>query len=155
MSDSSTSAAERVESLMPVVMRRLFPYMPEDPMADMPLGQLRMLRLISDGHRSLSEISQITGHTPSAVTQMINRLEATGMVCRVEDPGDRRHRWVELSEEGDQMVRCRKGLRVRSAEQALSKLAPHDQEEFLRLLETLAASASDERLNRELESISG
>ena len=155
MSDFTLNTAERVEDLMPRVMRRLFPFLPEDPLADMPVGQLRMLRMISDGHTSPSEISHVTGLTASAVTQMVNRLENAGMVARVEDQDDRRHRRLQLSDEGAKMVRFRQGLRVQSAVRALDALSAEDQSHLLRLLDLVATSGPPDRSDREWESISG
>jgi DNA-binding MarR family transcriptional regulator len=60
---------------------------------------LRCLDLLDlRGRLSAGELSEATGLSTGAVTVMLDRLERTGYVQRVRDPGDRRRVYVEPTE---------------------------------------------------------
>ena len=52
-----------------------------------------------EGRRLIStQLADILGITRSAVSQIVNRLEARGIVCRVADDVDRKIAYIEVSE---------------------------------------------------------
>jgi DNA-binding MarR family transcriptional regulator len=63
------------------------------------LGVLRNL-IAADGPLPLGALSVRVGCVKSNMTQLIDRLEAEGMVCRVPDPEDRRSVLAEITPEG-------------------------------------------------------
>ena len=100
--------AEQLEELMPRVMRVLHHQDPEDALADFSVPQLRMLRILNGAPHTTSAVGESLGLSVSAITQMANRLEASGLVARTDDESDRRIKMLSLTQRGrDIMVRRR------------------------------------------------
>lgn len=65
--------------------------------------EMQMMREIvsakEEGRRVISSrLAKTLGVTRSAVSQMVNKLESRGVVCRVPDEKDRKIAYIELSE---------------------------------------------------------
>lgn len=69
----------------------------------------------------------------SNITQIVNRLEARGLVSREEDPIDRRSRLLRLTREGLRIVRGFERA-FTFARDAVDRLSPRETEELARLL---------------------
>ena len=67
-------------------------------------SDLRCLDWLVDGPKSAGEISQGTGLSSAATTDLIDRLERQGFVGRVRDAVDRRRVLVEMTAEGRERV---------------------------------------------------
>ena len=66
---------------------------------------LVMLVINLDGHKgalTVSEISSMLQITPAGVTHLINPLEVTGYIKRLQDPNDRRIVRIGLTDQGTQ-----------------------------------------------------
>jgi DNA-binding MarR family transcriptional regulator len=103
-------------------MRVLFQHEDEEPLADLPVAQLRVMRILFAGKCTPSSLSESLNLTMSAVTQLCNRLEALGLVARTEDATDRRIRWLSLSETGHEKMAARQQRRVQRAHEVLSSI---------------------------------
>ena len=66
----------------------------------LPLSDLRCLHLVAESAVTASGIARALGLSSSAVTALIDRLEAAGLVGRVPSPDDRRSVLVELRKKG-------------------------------------------------------
>jgi DNA-binding MarR family transcriptional regulator len=77
--------AEKLECLLPRLMRRLFTLEIDHPAMELPLAQLRMSLILQGGPRSISSLSEEMSISVSATTQIADRLERAGMVARVSD----------------------------------------------------------------------
>jgi DNA-binding MarR family transcriptional regulator len=139
-SKSAQKAAERLESLLPQVMGALFPHVEDDPLGHLPVGQLRLLRLLSQGPQSVTDLANRLHLSLSALTQMGNRLVAAGLVVKVDAPEDRRVRLLSLSQEAERMLAVRSSCRARSALAALAALPDEKLHVLVGLLEEVAAS---------------
>lgn len=126
----------RLEVLLGDLVRRLFVMDPEDPAAELPVTQLRVLNLLSRASLTLTRLSEEMGCSISAASQLADRLE--GLVQRVPDPRDRRCRVLELTERGRQIVELRTRKRLGRAEEALARLSPEERAGVLGALETLS-----------------
>lgn len=139
----------RLEVLLRDLLRRLFVFDPEDPAAELPVTQLRVLSLLSRSSLTLTRLSEEMGCSVSAASQLADRLE--GLVRRVPDPHDRRCRVLELTDRGWEIVRRRTEKRVGRAAEALARL-PHEQrvaavaglEALLQAAQTLPFGAPEE-----------
>jgi DNA-binding MarR family transcriptional regulator len=129
--------AEEIEKLMPKVMRSLFHHSPEDPLADFPVGQLRVLRLISEGVQTPGEIGHAFGMSPSAVSQTLNRLHVAGLIERTGDSHDRRVRNLQLTESGQRLIQARQTQRIETATHVLREMELADRAQLIGLLEKL------------------
>jgi DNA-binding MarR family transcriptional regulator len=112
-----------------------------DPAAELPLAQLRVCRVLSDGPQSISAISRELGVSLSAVTQIADRLERAHLVCRVTENADRRVRCLRLTDRSETLLRLHDEERIRRMEAALGQLAPIARDETVRTFERLVQAA--------------
>jgi len=139
LGDTNRDRAVRVEGMLPRVLRTLFKPDPNDPL---PVGQMRMMRLLAMKTWTPSNLGEELGLSVSAVTQMANRLDSIGLVLRVEDPTDRRVKHLTLTPLGREMMSTRQERRVQRLESALEHVPPARQIEFISLLEELMVAAT-------------
>lgn len=149
MADQTREFAARLETLMPRLIRSLFNPDPEDPLVDLPLAQLRVIRTLWHGNRTVSELSEEFGLSMSACTQMVNRLESMGLVARREDEEDRRVRHVGLSEKGRLQMRARHERRVDRAASVLVGFTGEEQEQVVSLLQRMLVVAEQNARGKE------
>ena len=117
--------AAAIESLLPRLMRAVF-RAPHDPMHDLPLGQLKMMRVLSEGSKTPSDIASELKISLSSVTQIVTRLEESGLVERSADSQDKRVKHIRLSAFGEETMRERKRVRVGQLMAILETLTPED-----------------------------
>ena len=79
---------------------------------DLSLAKLGVLRILSDagGPMPLSELAKHSHCVRSNMTQLVDRLEADGLVKRVSDAKDRRLRRAALTHAGQRA--CDQGKRI-------------------------------------------
>jgi DNA-binding MarR family transcriptional regulator len=133
--------ASRVASLVMTLVRQLS--MPDNGPADeLPLGQLRLCNMLYDGPRSMSALSRDLNVSLSAMTQIADRLETAGLVNRVAEGSDRRIKCLQLTPQGENVLRARQDARVRRVEEALGQLHSDTRTDILTALETLSAACA-------------
>ncbi len=140
--------AERLEALMPKVMRVLHRHDPDDALAEFSVPQLRMLRILTGAPHTASVVGELLGLSVSAITQMANRLEASGLIARTDDESDRRIKNLSLTLKGRGIMTRRRELRVTQAEIALAKLPEAARKQLIQSLEQLVTQGGlgkDER----------
>jgi DNA-binding MarR family transcriptional regulator len=118
-------------------MRVLLPLPDNDPLGGIPLGQLRLMRVLENGPLLASEVATELALSASSLSQMVARLEEAGLIHRACSPEDKRHRTLQLTDEAKCRMAQRRQLRARHAETALAKLPPDQRETLLRAIETL------------------
>ena len=91
-------------------------------LSELPVAQVRILRLLYAGSRTVTALGDELGLTASAVTQMANRLQDAGLVGRVEDPEDRRVKHLALTDRAQQMMRSRQERRINRMQAVLEIL---------------------------------
>ena len=131
--------AERLEALLPRLMRVLLPSTEEDPLGHIPLGQMRLMRCLLKGPRPAGEVGDELGLSPSALSQMVHRLEEAGFVRRDGCPEDKRQRHLSLTPEGEERMAARSRIRARRAAMALERLPDADRQTLLAILDRLVA----------------
>ena len=100
------------------------------------LAKLAALKALSDGGESLP-LTQLAGRlscVKSNITQLVDRLEADGLVERQADPHDRRSRLATLTAAGRKA--CRDGSRVQDAAEKdlLGQLSANESRQLAELL---------------------
>lgn len=133
--------AAQLEGLLPVIHRKLFTLVPDHPVADMPMAQLRTCSILQSGPRTMSSLSEELGITVSAMTQIADRMEKAGLVERILTPEDRRQKLLQLSEHGAAIMKSRKQIRIRQAAQALELVPEELRNELLKSLHVLLTAA--------------
>ena len=142
MGDRTRDRAIRVEGLLPRVLRTMFKPDANDPLVDLPVGQMRMMRLLAMKAWTPSNLGEELGLSVSAVTQMANRLDSIGFVERIEDPSDRRVKHLTLTLLGKEMMSRRQERRVHRLESVLMHVPPARQIEFIEMLEELIEASA-------------
>ncbi len=128
--------AEAVAGLMPRLARGLSSSA-KDPADDLPLAQLRLCGILSEGPQPMSALSRGLGVSLSALTQIADRLERAGLVKRVAEGSDRRVRCLQLTARGGKMMRKRREVRVHRVLAVLEHLSPHQRQAVQASLEIL------------------
>jgi DNA-binding MarR family transcriptional regulator len=106
-----------------------------------PLGlsraQSRVVRLLADGPLRMAAIAERLSVVPRTVTDLVDGVEAAGLVARRPDPDDRRSTFVALTPDGRLLLDRLEAARRESAERAFGRLDPTDRAVFVRLLREL------------------
>jgi DNA-binding MarR family transcriptional regulator len=104
----------------------------------------KLMRSLKNSDLSMREISDVLYVSPRTVTDMIDGLEAKGLVARHAHPADRRVTLVHLTDAGREQLAAATAGAERNARAAVSALSEADQETLRRLLDQVApADASD------------
>jgi DNA-binding MarR family transcriptional regulator len=140
--------AEAISSLMPALARGLFA-LNNDVAAELPLAQLRVCGILEEGPRSMSALSRELGVSLSAMTQIADRLERSQWVRRVAEDNDRRVRCLQLTPEGEALMRQRKMARVQRILAALSRLSIKERAQVLAAFETLVRASHASQATQE------
>jgi DNA-binding MarR family transcriptional regulator len=111
-------------------------------MMDLPLRQLKVCVSLYRQSRSMSEIGRDLKLSPSAVTQVSNRLERRGLIERVFQDEDRRVRKLRLTRKGQHLVRSREKKQLRRIAAALNALSANELEQVMNGLEVLTHSCT-------------
>jgi DNA-binding MarR family transcriptional regulator len=127
-------------------MRELFAPPPEEsPLWDLPLPQLRAMRILSHrGDRTMRDVAGCLGVAMSTATQIADRLERIGMVERRPDTTDRRVVRLALTGAGREAMAehaCRRDGRITAAMEWLDAEEQQAVLTGLRLLEAAAREA--------------
>src|SRR5262249_48166899 len=138
-----TLAAE-VGRLYPAVYRRFAVSRHAMPGAGITLRMLGVLQhLMASGPLTLGELALHLNLSKATTTELVDRLEARGLVDRMHDERDRRRIFLWLTEAG--RVRAAAHPRVLEDEalaQALARMHPHDREKLVEGLRALLATAT-------------
>ena len=112
-----------------------------------PLGlsraQSRVVRLLADGPLRMATIAERLTVVPRTVTDLVDGVEAAGLVARQPDPEDRRSTFVALTAGGRLLLDRLEVARRESAEPAFGRLDPADRAVLLRLLRDLTDGPAD------------
>jgi DNA-binding MarR family transcriptional regulator len=90
-----------------------------------------LARLLTEGPARISDLARAEGVTQPAMTGLVNRLEAEGLVERDPDPRDARAALVGLTEAGRLFIDERRAERGRLLAAQLERLSPADQQALL------------------------
>jgi DNA-binding MarR family transcriptional regulator len=112
-----------------------------DPAVELPLGQLRVCRVLCNGPQSISAISRELGVSLSAVTQLADRLERARLVRRLAEDNDRRIRCLRLTARGERLLRLHDEERIRHMAAALARLTPKARDEAAAALDGLVRAS--------------
>jgi DNA-binding MarR family transcriptional regulator len=133
--------AQEIVSVLPRLLRQLFTIYTGDPALELPGAQMRVCTILRDGPFSMTAISRELGITLSAMTQIADRLERSGMVERVAGSCDRRCKSLKLTEHGTEVMGRRSEWRRQRVLRALEHLSPDQRESIIGSLNTLLKAA--------------
>jgi DNA-binding MarR family transcriptional regulator len=107
------------------------------------LSGLKLLKALGDGDRSMREISEALHVSPRTITDMIDGLEARGLVARCPHSSDRRVTMVHLTEAGASELARASTVSERVAEAAIGALDTGEQLVLRSLLERICVPAAE------------
>jgi len=101
-------------------------------------GQARALGVLRrHGGMRLSDLADHLRIVPRSTTEVIDALQARGLVDRSPDPADRRAILVTLTAEGDRIGSALRSARSADAEAFFGRLSDADRESLARILRSL------------------
>jgi DNA-binding MarR family transcriptional regulator len=106
------------------------------------LPGLKLLTALAERDRSMREISQVLHVSPRTVTDMIDSLEARGLVTRGPHPFDRRVTLLHLTEAGAAELARASTAADQAAATAVGALDDHEQRTLRHLLDRVCAPPS-------------
>jgi len=109
----------------------------DDSTMDLPLRQLKVCLSLYGQSRSMSDIGRELSLSPSAVTQISDRLERRGLIERVFHDDDRRVRKLRLTRKGQQLIRRREQQQLVRIAAALDPLSEGEINQVLAGLDIL------------------
>jgi DNA-binding MarR family transcriptional regulator len=135
--------ALEVADLMGHVARHLHR---ETSIALAPLGlsraQARVVRLLAQGPLRMAAIAEALSVVPRTITDLVDGVEAAGLVERRPDPDDRRSTFVALTPDGRLLLDRLAVARRDGAERIFGGLDESDRDELLRILRGLVGEPS-------------
>lgn len=142
---NATSSGSTLGLLIRQVRDNLWARM-EDELAkaghDLTFSQYVTIKKLADGIASVTDLARAAELNPGAMTRLLDKLEAKGLIVRVDDPADRRALHIHLTEAGTAIWRdiyeC--GARVR--QRALSGMSDAEREQLMHLLEQVRDNLS-------------
>jgi DNA-binding MarR family transcriptional regulator len=90
------------------------------------------------GGCSVGQLAERVDVGPSAMSQMLDRLEKMGWILREPDPRDARCRTARLTPAGEEVVQAVERDWIRRLEQPFSQLEPAERQSLVELMEKFA-----------------
>jgi DNA-binding MarR family transcriptional regulator len=103
-------------------------------------GHIQVLIALTRGPRSVGKLAEELEVSPPAATQLVDRLAEHGMVCRRNDPADRRVVLVDYVEGMHDVARCIVEDRRRPLQEAMNEMTDAEALAFVKGLRLLAES---------------
>jgi len=103
--------------------------------AGLTMAQMVALHLLTHlGPVSVSSIAACLKLSPPATSHLVDRMVVAGLVGRTEDPIDRRHKRIEITEMGRDLIEGTNERRTREFTRVLSSLSGDVQAQFGQVL---------------------
>ena len=103
--------------------------------AGLTMAQMVALHLLTHlGPVSVSSIAACLKLSPPATSHLVDRMVVAGLVGRSEDPFDRRHKRIEITSTGRDLIEGTNERRTREFTRVLSSLTGEVQAQFGRVL---------------------
>ena len=126
--DAILHAARRIRTSADTALRQ----------SGLSLSSYKLMRVLEHSDQSMREVSDALQVSPRTVTDMIDSLEARGLVVRRPHPADRRVTLLHLTEDGQRHLENAKALADQSHGAAISGLSAQDQRTLTGLLDRVA-----------------
>jgi DNA-binding MarR family transcriptional regulator len=111
---------------------------------DLTFSQFVTLKKLAGGIASVTDLARAAELNPGAMTRLLDRLAAKGLVERVADPGDRRALHIHLTDAGFAIWREIDQCGQRVHDRAFGAMNESERSQLLRLLERVRDNLSTE-----------
>jgi DNA-binding MarR family transcriptional regulator len=102
---------------------------------DLTFSQFVTIKKLADGIASVTDLARAAEVHPGAMTRLLDRLEARGLVVRQADPGDRRALHIHLTDAGIAIWQDINLCGQRVLQRATTGMSEAESSELMRLLE--------------------
>lgn len=109
---------------------------------ELTFSQYIALKKLSDGSHGVTDLARAAELNPGAMTRLLDKLEARGLIARVADPADRRAWNIHLTEAGRAMWQDVNQCGQRVRERAMHGMSDAEREQLTRLLEQVRDNLS-------------
>lgn len=137
MAEPLSEVALELEAIFPAVLERLF-LTPDDPLGDMPLVQLKVVRALQAGPSTTSSLAVRFHMSKPAVSQIVRRLVNAGMVDQTRSGHDGRIKTIALTPLALSLLQERSRARASQASRTLATLPPNEVQKLMELLRRCA-----------------
>jgi len=148
INSSSTNRAEMTRAISLAIMRWQDATQAYDEAVGARLGLIaaerHCLGLLYSGPQSAGAVATATGLTPAAVTALIDRLEARGLVTRTRSMEDRRKVVIEATELTRELSERYYGAIAREGEKAVTGFSDAELAAVLRFINAALALQSEQ-----------
>lgn len=132
------SYVERLERVHYIVSKRLHPEFAIEK--ELTKTQFVLLKTLCIRNKwTVSKLAEYMGVKPSAITVGADRLYKRGFVSRYRSDLDRRIVYLEITDEGHEILREAENERVNSISSYLNHLSPEELGTFIDIYEKLAS----------------
>lgn len=143
--DNHSKLLERLEEVALQLMRRMHAKMEVSMAHGITGSQFFVLKRIREhGRMTVSALAEDIGVSLSAVTALIDRLVKAGLVTRSRDEDDRRLVWLEVTLQGEEVLKTCQAGRKQIMEKYLGQLAEEDLEQLVKIYEKLLRIIKEE-----------
>jgi DNA-binding MarR family transcriptional regulator len=111
---------------------------------DLTFSQFVTLKKLAGGIASVTDLARAAELNPGAMTRLLDRLAAKGLVERVADPEDRRALHIHLTDAGVAIWRDIDQCGQRVHDRAFGEMGEDDRKKLLHLLECVRDNLSTE-----------
>lgn len=122
--------------------------------SQLTLTQVRALRRLARGTKTLGELGAGLGLPPPSMTRIIDRLEERGLIERRRDPSDRRKVVAAILPAGLRLVTSVPLLEESAIHAAVERMDPRERERIAKALTDLARAVRAEEGEDESEAVS-
>jgi DNA-binding MarR family transcriptional regulator len=111
---------------------------------DLTFSQFITIKKLADGIASVTDLARAAEVHPGAMTRLLDRLEARGLVVRQADPGDRRALLIHLTDAGNAIWKDINLCGQRVLQRATAGMSDAEAGELMRLLELARTNLTSE-----------
>lgn len=113
---------------------------PEDGQDSLNRPQFYALMILKSRSVTVKEFARLMGTSSSAATQMVNHLEAAGLIERLTDNNDRRQTVLRLAAEGAGRLAALKRKRLEQLQSLMRDITDDELEELVNITGKLTAN---------------
>ena len=146
---NQTEAAQTFSELYAALYHHLYARWEKDEQRPSPEALAVLTHLKFTGPLTVSEAAQHFNRVQSAMSEMIDRLQANGWIERIQDGRDRRRTLVWLTTSGEQVLaRSRQVLDQTLLGECLACLTNEEQQQLAAALQRLVNAAQEQYAKR-------
>ncbi len=139
--DTASVRPERLAELFIDVSRQLGRLSSRARTGELSNARYNVMRaVLNRGPERMSRIASAVGISPRSLTDLVDALARDGYLRRLADPHDRRSVLIELTPEGQDVVRAGRRVRLGQAAHVFQVLDPSERNMLERLLLKLVAA---------------